>query len=102
MVELQVNEVDSVYQPKGNIEDGGKNLLKCSACGKKLVEVWITRPKEQQKKTIQAHCDYCGDKSFTKEITGGFHLGITDDSAIDEIVTEGNLITVTTKKVRND
>jgi hypothetical protein len=57
------------------IEDGGQLNIECSKCGLLLCEVWITRPNFPAKYRITAHCSKCGDKSYFKEFTGGFHIG---------------------------
>ena len=73
---------------EGEMLDGGKHLLKCSACDKDLVEIWITKKELDVKFRLRAECAYCGDHSFSVEVAGGFHLGITDDCLLDEYVSE--------------
>jgi hypothetical protein len=73
---------------EGEMLDGGKHLLKCSACNKDLVEIWITKKELDVRFKIRAECAYCGDYSFSVEVEGGFHLGITDDCLIDEYMAE--------------
>ena len=34
---------------------------------------------------MTASCGFCGDKSFSQIINGGFHLGITDKTKISEM-----------------
>lgn len=60
--------------------DGGHIELRCSSCGKGLVDIWITKPDEIDPRTRQpfewdvlAHCCYCGDHSFITKVHGGFH-----------------------------
>lgn len=57
------------------VEDGGTLIIKCSNCGTELVEIWKTRPNVQVKTKVVVLCDICGDKSFSKIINGGFHIG---------------------------
>tara|TARA_Y100000310_G_scaffold210395_1_gene211014 strand:- start:331 stop:660 length:330 start_codon:yes stop_codon:yes gene_type:complete len=73
---------------EGEMSDGGKHLLKCSACDKELVEIWITKKELDVRFKLRAECAYCGDYSFPVEVEGGFHLGITDDCIMDEYVAE--------------
>lgn len=73
---------------EGDMVDGGKHILKCSACSKDLVEIWITKKELDVRFKLRAKCAYCDDYSFSVEIEGGFHLGITDDCIIDEYISE--------------
>lgn len=57
------------------VQDGGHVYLSCSDCRAKLVDVWITRPAEDIQSKLSATCPFCGDKSFSTEVTGGFHVG---------------------------
>jgi hypothetical protein len=68
-------------EPVG-LRDGGHIILKCANCAKPLVDIWRTRPNEKDPRTdevisylVAAECCYCGDKSYVKEIKGGFHVG---------------------------
>ena len=73
---------------EGEMADGGKCLLKCSACDKELVEIWITKKDLDVRFKMRAKCAYCNDYSFPVEVEGGFHLGITDECIIEEYVSE--------------
>ena len=73
---------------EGEMLDGGKHVLKCSACSKELVEIWITKKELDVKFKMRAKCAYCDDYSFPVEVAGGFHLGITNDCIIGEYVSE--------------
>lgn len=66
-------------------KNGSHVILDCAKCRKKLCDLWITQPQLDVHSKIIAHCDYCGDKSFEREIHGKFHTGITDDSNIVDI-----------------
>jgi hypothetical protein len=92
------------------LQDGGHVILKCSACRKSLVDVWVTRPEDKFTWTFQATCGYCGDKSFEKEITGGFHVGgyckklnkddpeeERPDLVIEDMYPDGNKMIIVTK-----
>lgn len=70
------NEED--YQLSG-VRFGGEHLLDCSACGKPLVKIVVTRPDEKDPCTgkviewkLKAKCCYCDDHSFEKTIHGGW------------------------------
>jgi len=65
-------------KPRGHVEDGGHVILSCPNCKRDLVDIFITRPNEKlgRKPLIQkvrALCGFCGDKSYTQTIEGGFH-----------------------------
>lgn len=69
--EEEFKEVDPL------LENGPTHILQCSNCDKKLVNIWVTKPKQTihgkpAKWNVRAECCYCGDISFTKEIVGGF------------------------------
>lgn len=86
------NEED--YQLSG-VKFGGEVLLDCSACGKPLVKIAITRPEEKDPCTgktiqwkLQAKCCYCGDHSFETTVSGGWtYSGIVgkDQRMITEV-----------------
>ncbi len=57
------------------IEDGAKEFIVCSACGKQLIEIWMVRPKAPLTTYITVDCPFCGDKSFKKTIRGQYCLG---------------------------
>jgi len=87
-MDKQQREYAEKIRTEGEMLDGGKHLLKCSACDKELVEIWITKKELDVRFKIRAECPYCGDYSFAVEVEGGFHLGITDDCLLDEYVSE--------------
>lgn len=64
------------------IKDDGHIVLKCSSCGKELVDIWVTHKEMPVKTTLVAECCFCGDKSFEKSVDGVFHLGDVDRVAI--------------------
>ena len=68
--------------------DGKHIVLDCSKCGKKLADLWITQPDLDVHTKVVAECNYCGDRSYEKEIHGKFHTGITTDSALADIKHE--------------
>lgn len=64
--------------PKG-LKDGGSRLICCASCKAPLVNIWVTRPDEDTKVTVnKIKCPYCSDSSFKTEIKGGFHYEGTD------------------------
>jgi hypothetical protein len=81
MVKMNVVEGNRSSNPVG-LQDGGHIYIKCSACRKPLVDIWITKPnlldittnKPFQWKAI-AYCCYCGDHSFETTWYGGFVWG---------------------------
>ena len=73
---------------EGSMLDGGKHALNCSACNKQLVEIWITKKELDVRFRMRAQCPYCDDYSFSVEVDGGFHLGVTDDCTIVEYISE--------------
>jgi hypothetical protein len=68
-----------------DLTDGKHVFITCSSCRKKLCDIWITQPQLEVHTKIIATCDYCGDKSYETDIDGKFHVGITDDSNIDDV-----------------
>jgi hypothetical protein len=48
----------------------------------------MTQPDLDITTKIIAECDYCGNRSYEKEIHGKFHLGMTDDSGLSDIKHE--------------
>jgi len=84
---------------ESSVEDGEHTILKCSSCAAPLVDIWITKPEASVKFKMSAKCCFCEDKSFSKIITGIFHLGATNKTSIahcesidqDEDVLEGNV-----------
>jgi len=111
-------ELDKKIDPL--LEDGGEVTLKCSNCDKPLVVVWRTRPNEKIGRqdivwTLQAQCCYCGDKSFKKEIKGGFHYKGYDkphpNGNPEDVIpivnvsypdTSGDVVLFITEKAKND
>lgn len=57
------------------IEDGKHEIIRCSACDKDLIEIWIVRPDAPLKTEMVVDCPFCGDKSFQKIIRGQYCLG---------------------------
>jgi hypothetical protein len=81
---------------KIGLVDGGHTFIKCSACGKGLLDIFHTQPKAVDPKTkkpfkwrIKALCCYCGDHSYITEVFGKFHLGgygkIKEDDPTEDI-----------------
>ncbi len=75
------------------LEDGGTLTLECSSCGKKLVNIWITRPGEKVVNKVKATCCFCGDASFTKTIKGGFGFEpygklISERDVMEDVIIE--------------
>ena len=68
-----------------NVTDGKHVMLSCSNCEMDLVDIWITKPDSNISLKMTASCGFCGDKSFSQIIKGGFHLGITDKTKIGEM-----------------
>lgn len=58
-----------------NLKDGGHVFLKCSACRKRLCDIWIQRPDIDLVLNYRATCPFCGDKSALQEIKGGVAFG---------------------------
>lgn len=75
MTEKKLTMTESEARPIRGLKDGGHQIIKCSACDKPLMDVWITNPKETFKWKVKANCPYCGDHSFEKEIQGRFAYG---------------------------
>ena len=68
--------------------DGNHIILSCSNCNKSLLDIWLTKPDADISFKMTASCGFCGDKSWSQIIEGGFHLGITQDtkmSSIDQV-----------------
>ena len=102
-------------------EKGREHLiLSCSMCSAELVDLWLADPNEQLvvkgkpkgilKWKVKATCCFCGDQSYTKEVTGGFkHHGIirqtsedvddyVDVTKVIDIAREDNVIVFKTEK----
>lgn len=84
----RINMKKAVSQEPTGIKDGGHEIIKCSGCGKSLVDIWITRPLEDFSEKFIADCPYCGDRSFVVTIEGGFHIG----GFMDKTVIEGFVV----------
>lgn len=67
--------------------DGAHNIIECSACGKKLCDVWVYRPTIKLRSTIVARCGHCGDKAFAVVIKGQFSIGHVDGSVMSDMST---------------
>lgn len=66
------------------LEDGGHVILKCSACGKELIDLWKVKPEPRTIKVV-ALCCYCKDKSFETEVSGKLVIsGIAKENPNDE------------------
>jgi hypothetical protein len=78
------------------IKDAGHIILKCSNCGKELVDIWITHPDMSVLTTIVAQCCFCGDKSFSKKIDGIFHVGPVNGVNITDFLTENDIYIIKT------
>lgn len=85
-----VNQGERITDVIG-LENGPHQIIKCSACGKKLVDVWRTQPNETDPRTgkpfewkIQAHCCFCGDTSFIETVKGAFHWGGIGETKVDD------------------
>lgn len=71
----RVREEDVGEKSPEGLRDDGHVLLSCSNCRAALMDVWRTRPHEPQTWKVRATCPFCGDKSFVREVRGGFHNG---------------------------
>tara|TARA_R110000824_G_scaffold9415_4_gene42130 strand:+ start:25784 stop:26113 length:330 start_codon:yes stop_codon:yes gene_type:complete len=87
-MENKQREYAEKIREEGEMSDGGTTTLKCSACNKRLVEIWVTKKELDVRFKIRAKCAYCGDYSFSVEVAGGFHLGITEDCTMGEYISE--------------
>ncbi len=94
MIKCQVEKKEWV--PVGLV-DGGHNILKCSNCGKSLVDVWVTT-KSEVRTTFRANCPFCGDKSFSQEVKGLCHIGCMEDTIIENFEEKDNITYVKVKK----
>ena len=93
--------------------DGPHTILKCSSCGKRLADIWVTRPQINMIFKYRARCCYCQDCSFPVELKGGVayagicETNLTSDSVDDwrayttiESVEWGNgIVDLITKKI---
>lgn len=110
MKNLSVQQFEKTNQSSG-LKDCGNTFIKCSSCGKKLVNLWRIRPDELTEEYMvdyQANCPYCGDKSFkVKETMGvtisGIYKDLKDDkevklTEVEDIDYDDNLINIKVKK----
>lgn len=65
------------------LSDGGKTILKCSACDEPLAEIWVTRPDVNEMISYQAECALCGDHSFVVDLKGLSHIGHIENGKVD-------------------
>lgn len=107
--------------PSSGLRDAGHVILRCSACGEPLVDVWLTDPDAVNPMTGgpftwkgKALCCFCGDSSFPVEWKGRYAVGPygvdvadpdpdnADDSkmrlSITKIEPRGDLLVFHTKK----
>jgi ribosomal protein L37E len=108
-------------RPTIGLTDDGHTIIKCSKCGKPLVDVWHLQRDAIDSVTGKpfhwkaiAHCCYCGDKSFSVNLYGRFYIAgygtmKTDDPEQDipetfptDIDYSGNLITIKTIKANTN
>ena len=69
------------------LDDGGHTIIKCSACGKALCDIWVQRPTIKLSSDISVNCGHCGDKAFQVTIQGQFSVGVTDESLMSDMQT---------------
>lgn len=76
------------------IKDFGQKSIKCSDCGKKLINYWGYA---KDGKTINYFnpipCPFCGGSSFGFEVEGAFRLGPIgkDESLFPTVYTNANI-----------
>lgn len=87
----------STHEFKGLVEHS-HNILKCSCCARKLVDICVTRPNEPEVWLVKCYCPYCDDYSFEAEIKGGFIIGYQDGVKLADIETDGNKVKIITIK----
>lgn len=75
------------------VSDAGHSIIKCSKCQTELIEIWHTKPYVQMITAITVVCGICGDKSFTKNVSGGFHMGCVENSTVQLVETKPGPIT---------
>lgn len=75
------------------VSDAGHSIIKCSKCGTELVEIWHTKPYVQITTAVTVVCGLCGDKSFTKNISGGFHVGVVEGGKVRLVSTTPGTVT---------
>lgn len=84
------------------LKDCGHTILKCSACAKPLVDIWLIKPDATKEPwRIRALCCYCGDKSFIHEVHGMYnYAGIhkPHPTEEDEVIPVTDLINIRTDK----
>lgn len=67
------------------VHGGEKIIVKCSACGEPLVEIWILRPNANVHTTLKAKCGMCDDYSFEQEVDGQYCLGNIEEGRVSMI-----------------
>ncbi len=73
---LRMKERDLRKHQFTGLVEHSHHLLRCSACGRDLIDVMVTEPNIQETFRFRADCPHCGDHSFPSEpITGGVYLG---------------------------
>lgn len=86
---------EDLNEEQPELEDAGHIILSCSSCRAQLLDIWRTRPHEQQIWKCRCNCPFCGDKSFIKEVKGGFYVGgigkVKDDDEDDVIPSTNNV-----------
>lgn len=94
---------------KLGLKDGGHIILCCSACGERLVDVWLIKVDAKDPSTGQplkskgkAKCWKCGDESFPAEWRGRWALGAFGEDVVNSDPTGANDSKITTKTVRID
>lgn len=79
-----IGSYDKIPPPQG-LKDGGHVILKCSACDKPLIDLWVIKPDAPVQQVYQAKCCYCGDRSFQQTVKGRVAIaGISNPKPDDE------------------
>lgn len=109
---VREEEVPEVV-PEG-LQDGGHVYVACSNCRAGLMDIWRTRPYEQETWIVQANCPFCHDVSFQVKVQGGFHYGgygvpkeddeddVIASTIVEHFETVGNIFQFTIKKASDD
>ena len=63
--------------------------LDCSNCGKSLVRVMRVKDAPTSV-SIKANCCFCGDSSFTKEVSGAFYMVPSDGVELQGVPSSGD------------
>lgn len=98
MLKMKAKQFDVNDERKAvGLVNGGHTILKCSNCGKGLIDIFHTQPDAIDPRTnkpfewkAQAICCYCGDHSYVTDIKGKFYLGGYCEKPDDE---NGNSLT---------